>query len=480
MVSPENKSKRGYTKHPHRPAHILIVDDDTPVRNIIRESLRGEGYKTTEATTGSQALELIQGPTRRGRGRFDLVMLDVRLPDMDGLDVFARVRKDYPHLPVVIMTAHPKDDLAIELRSQGALRYLPKPFDLEEMERLIRRELFPPNAAEAITRLRDEYRLHPPRYGLVGNSPAMQDVYEQIGLLARNKSSDRVLITGETGTGKTKVAHTLHRTSLRATGPFEEVNCANLPETALESELFGHVKGSYTGGSYEREGRFTLAHRGTLFLDEIGNMSRKTQEGVLGVINNGVFRKFGGEEDIKVDVRIISATNENLEEKIAAGRFRSDLYHRLTVIEIDLPPLRERKDDIPSIVAYILSRRRDETAEISQKALEKLLRYDWPGNIRELENVIERAIALSADQIIDEGDIRLKTEHLLVSPEQAARESRPFTETINQVYADYEARMIRAALELEKGNLIQTAARLHMDQEELEILMRDLEIKYSF
>lgn len=474
-----SETPRNIGQQVQRPPQILIIEDDIGVRGIIRASLKEEGYHTTEVATGAKALEQIRGP-RRGHRRFDLVMLDVKLPDMDGLDVFTQIRKARPRLPIVIMTAHPRDDLAIDLVTEGAASYLPKPFDIDKMLELIRRELVLSTEAEEITKLRDEYRQNPPRYGLVGDSPTMQKVYQQIGLLARNRSSARVLITGETGTGKTRVAATLHKTSPRATGPFEEVNCANLPENALESELFGHVKGSFTSGIYEREGRFTLAHGGTLFLDEIGNMSPGTQEKILGVINNGTFRKYGGSEDIRTDVRIISATHEDLLANIAVGEFRSDLYHRLRVVEINLPPLRERKEDIPKILAYTLSRLRDGTTMISQKALEKLLRYDWPGNVRELENIIERAIALSPNRIIDEDGIQIEPEsRLVVSPEQAAREGRPFTETLNLVYADYELRMIRAALELEKGNISRVAARLHIDPEEMEAIVRDLRIKFS-
>ncbi|MCO5219353.1 MAG: sigma-54 dependent transcriptional regulator [Thermomicrobiales bacterium] len=378
---------------------ILIADDDASMREMLREFLADEGYETIEVETGSAVESAIseQNPA--------LVLMDIRLPDKSGLDVLKELKG--PQKPVIVMTAFGGSGVAIEAMRLGAYDYITKPFDLDDVSQVLKRYFDHRQLTQHVAELSEAITRNDPSDPLVGNSPAMQEVYKQIGRVAASDAT--VLITGETGTGKELIASILHRTSRYSRGRLVKVNCAALPESLLESELFGHEKGAFTGAVAQRKGRFELADKGTIFLDEIGEMTLATQKKLLRVLQEREFERVGGQLTVKVDTRVIAATNKILTQEVEAGRFREDLYYRLNVIDIYLPPLREREGDIPLLVEALIDRHRSNPGttpiRISQGALEKLETYSWPGNVRELENVVQRALVLAQGGVISEQHI---------------------------------------------------------------------------
>jgi two-component system response regulator AtoC len=355
-----------------------------------------EGYSVLEAATGTEVVQQV------GQASPDLVIMDVRMPELDGIEALQKVKSLSPKTSVLIMTAFGSSNFAIKAMELGAFDYITKPFELDKISHTVRRAFDYQDLAQEVEVLRDEISTLVQTERIVGNSAPMQEVYKTVGKVA--KADATVLVTGESGTGKELVAEALHFNSNRRSGPMVKVSCAALPETLLEAELFGHEKGSFTGAMAMRKGRFELADKGTIFLDEIAEMSLATQTKLLRVLQDRKIERVGSSLPIKVDIRVICATNKDLQKLVEQSKFRDDLFYRLNVINIHMPPLRERKEDIAALVEHFLAKHRysatAQPAAISEEALKRLTEYDWPGNVRELENVVERAVVLSRGQII--------------------------------------------------------------------------------
>jgi two-component system nitrogen regulation response regulator NtrX len=377
---------------------ILVIDDEAAIRDSLKMTLEYEGYEFVGAPTGQEGLAIAE------RDAPDLVLLDVKMPGMDGIEVLERLRSISDALPVVVVSGHGTISTAVEATKKGAFDFIEKPFSSERVLVSLRNAL-------AQRQLHDENRTLKKavevRHQMVGESAALRGVMAAIARAAPTNAT--VLIQGESGVGKELVARTIHRNSLRSRERFVQVNCAAIPEELIESELFGHEKGSFTGATEKQVGKFEQADRGTIFLDEVGDMSQKTQAKVLRVLQEGEVERLGSARTIKVDVRVIAATNKNLEEEIEKGHFREDLYFRLAVIPIQVPPLRERAEDIPLLVRHYMdgfSRENNmRPKRITQAALDALQRYRWKGNIRELRNTVERMIIMSGGETIDVGDL---------------------------------------------------------------------------
>lgn len=384
-------------------ATILIIDDEEGIRDTLQGILEDEGYSVLTASSAEEGLDLLQksGP--------DLVILDIWLPNMDGIEALSRIREASSELPVIMISGHANVDLAVKATKLGAYDFLEKPLSLDRIILTLERAL---DKTFLLRKYRELKKDVEKKVVLIGNSSALKYIREQIQLAA--KSNARVLLTGESGVGKEVIARLLHAESDRADRPFVEMNCAAIPQELIESELFGHEKGSFTGAFEAKKGKFELAHQGTLFLDEIGDMSLATQAKVLRVLETQTFQKVGGNKNIQVDVRIIAATNKNLVEEIKKEKFREDLYFRLNVITIDIPPLRERKDDIPELADHFLEMfaadYRRQKKSITDRALKKLQFYEWPGNVRELRNFIEKMVIMVADDAIDEKQVEFPAE----------------------------------------------------------------------
>ncbi len=376
---------------------ILIADDEQFICELLRDLLEPEGAQVRMVGSGTEALAAIDAEEP------DLAILDVRMGPPDGLAILRTLRDRGSDLPVLIITAQDSSTVTIEAMQHGAYDYIAKPFDLDTVLMVVRRAVEYRRLTQRVRSLEQQVGGKDPRDILIGRSPAMQQVYKLIGRVANSTAT--VLITGDSGTGKELVAQVIHRSSPRREGPFVVVNCAALPETLLESELFGHEKGAFTGAMAQRKGRFEQATKGTIFLDEIGEMSLTTQKKLLRVLQERSFERVGGNVTVKVDVRVITATNRDLEYEVAQGNFREDLYYRLNVINIHMPPLCERSDDIPLLVQHFLSRKARAAniplPRITEEAQEQLLNYSWPGNVRQLENTIERAVVLSQGRLIE-------------------------------------------------------------------------------
>ena len=374
------------------PRSILVVDDEADIRSLLSDLLKDEGYRVQQAKTGAEAIAAV------AKSMPDLVMMDVKLPDQDGLAVLRQLKREHADLEVIVMTAFGGSSSAIKAMEHGAYDYVTKPFEIDDLLATLRRVFEHADMSHEVSTLRLELgKSAAERERIVGASKPMLEVFKLIGKVASSDAT--VLITGESGTGKELVAEALHRASKRNPHPLIKVSCAALPETLLETELFGHEKGSFTGAMTMRKGRFETANKGTIFLDEIGEMTLATQTKLLRILQEREFERIGSNVPIKVDIRVITATNRDLAAEVEKGRFREDLYYRLNVIHIDMPPLRERKDDIPLLVEHFLVKYRDSPSAIpttiSEEALQRLVDYDWPGNVRELENAIERAVVLS-------------------------------------------------------------------------------------
>ncbi|MHB8076436.1 sigma-54-dependent transcriptional regulator [Desulfosporosinus fructosivorans] len=365
---------------------ILIIDDEEHLCWALEKGLRQEGYQVITATRGKEGLELIQNETP------SLVILDLKMPEMDGLEVLVKAKDLIPKLPVIMITAHGTIDTAIEAMKLGAIDYITKPFDLDELKIVVKQALMVSRLREEVVFLRSE--LNKKHGRILGNSPAIQEVNTLIERVADSNAT--VLITGESGTGKEVTALSIHNLSYRRDKSYVPINCAALPESLLESELFGHEKGSFTGAVVRKIGRFELADKGTIFLDEVTEMPLSMQVKLLRVLQERQFERVGGNESIKIDVRIIAATNRDPMDCIKNGTFREDLYYRLNVLPIHIPPLRLRTEDIPLLVMHFLQKFNPSQEQmISPEAIGLLMNYEWPGNIRELQNVIERSVILS-------------------------------------------------------------------------------------
>ena len=379
-------------------ARILIVDDEDGIRKVLRQLLEYEGHEVRTAGGGGEAITVFE------EFEPDVTFLDVKMARMDGLEVLMRLRASDPDAIIIMISGHGTIETAVEATRRGAYDFLEKPLDTDRILVTLRNALQQRGLAQENARLRDEVES---RYEIVGSSFAIRALLDRIEKVAPTDA--RVLITGENGTGKELVARAIHRLSTRAEGPFVEVNCAAIPAELIESELFGHVKGSFTGAFADRSGKFEQADGGTLFLDEIGDMSPAAQAKVLRALQEGVITRVGGERPIRVDVRVIAATNKDLKQEIARGRFREDLYFRLNVVPIHVPPLRERRDDIPMLIRHFariaVERQRLPDRKFSQGAIERLCAMDWPGNVRELRNTVERLLILARGQEITPADV---------------------------------------------------------------------------
>jgi DNA-binding NtrC family response regulator len=370
---------------------ILVVDDEKSIRNTLRDILAYENYEVSDADSGITALEMLK------QAEFDVILLDIKMPQMDGMEALDHILSEY-ETPVIMISGHGTIETAVEAIKKGAFDYIAKPLDLNRLLGTIRNAL---DKSRLLSETRFLKKKVSKKYEMIGDSEVMQGIYEMIDRVAPTHA--RVLITGDNGTGKELVARQLHEKSQRSKGPFIEVNCAAIPSELIESNLFGHEKGSFTSAIKQRKGDFELASGGTLFLDEIGDMSLSAQAKVLRALQENKIMRVGGEKDIPVDVRVIAATNKNLTEEIAGGRFREDLYHRLSVIIIHVPPLHERKDDIPLLANYFMEEICAEQGKpmifFTDDALEELMHMKWSGNIRELRNVVERLTILCDGQI---------------------------------------------------------------------------------
>ncbi|MBW1782767.1 MAG: sigma-54-dependent Fis family transcriptional regulator [Deltaproteobacteria bacterium] len=382
-----------YTKDIHR---VLIVDDEAVVRNGISRALHGKGMAPKSAANGQEALDTLRAEP------FDLVLLDIRMPDMDGVTVLQQIHTQYPDTDVIMITGYPTIDSAVRCTKLGALDYLIKPFRLDDLEAALRKANLARVPSQPHAIVNNGLKIDSMKHLIIGQSRPMQKIFEKILRVAPTDST--VLITGESGTGKELVAQAIHAKSHRKEREFVAVDCSSLVETLLESELFGHVKGSFTGAHQTKHGFFELANHGTFFFDEIGNLSLNIQAKLLRVIQEREFMKVGDQQKITLDIRIISASNSELSESIRKGNFREDLYYRLSVVPIHLPPLRERKEDIPLLIRHCLDKlsrkMKKSRLEVSSEAMDILTEYAWPGNVRELEHAMERILILEDTDII--------------------------------------------------------------------------------
>jgi two-component system nitrogen regulation response regulator NtrX len=380
---------------------ILIIEDEAAIRRVLLRILSEENsnYKVSESEDGVQGINLVENEN------FDLILCDIKMPKMDGIEVLTQIKKIKPEIPVIMISGHGDLDTAVHSMRLGAFDYISKPPDLNRLLNTVRIALDSKQLFVENKRLKKKVQK---KYEMIGKSPSITHIKEMIEKVA--PSDARVLITGANGSGKELVAHWLHEKSLRNKGPLIEVNCAAIPSELIESELFGHKKGSFTGASKDRAGKFETANNGTLFLDEIGDMSLSAQAKVLRALQESEISRVGSDQNIKVNVRVIAATNKDLQKEISAGNFREDLYHRLAVILIKVPLLNERRQDIPLLIQHFSKKISEEqgtvSKEFSKNAITMLQKYDWTGNIRELRNVIERLIILSGEQV-SENDVKL-------------------------------------------------------------------------
>jgi nitrogen regulation protein NR(I) len=458
---------------------ILIVDDDQSMRYSLNRMLEGQGLQLSLAKNGAEALERFE------LDRPDLVVMDIKMPGQSGLEVLREIKEKDPKALVILMTAFGTTETAIEAMKYGAFDYILKPFDIPQMRGLVERALEVSRMMKKIVSLPDREKAEAAEETLVGSSAAMQQIYKMIGQVAPTEVT--VLLRGESGTGKEMVARAVYHHSRRGDKPFLPVNCAAIPETLLESELFGHEKGSFTGALTRRIGKFEQCHEGTLFLDEIGDMTPATQAKILRVLQDRQFERLGGSERITVDVRVIVATNKDLEKAIRDGSFRQDLYYRLKVVTLQLPALRDRKEDIPELVRYFLQRFRAdinrEVADISPRALEKLMRYHWPGNVRELENTVKRALVIAkghtllAEDFLPDGmDAEMGPAEHLELEERLEKLMEPvFKELLElsrrspgaDLMSELEKILIKRALQETRGNQVQAAILLGISRNTL-------------
>jgi two-component system nitrogen regulation response regulator NtrX len=431
---------------------VLIIDDEEGIRDSLTGIIVDEGYRCEAVDSGEAGLAFIDNEIP------DLIFLDVWLPGIDGLETLVKLRAKVPELAVIMISGHGTIETAVKATTAGAYDFIEKPLSLERIVHSAKLALEQGTLVKENRQLRDTLSQ---KWILIGESSPMKQIRSQIEMVARSNS--RVLVTGDSGTGKEIVAHQIHELSERRNGPFVGVNCAAIPHELIESELFGHEKGSFTGAFEQKKGKFELANKGTLFLDEIGDMSYLTQAKLLRVLESQEIQRVGGSKSISVDTRVIAATNQNIQELIRDGKFREDLYFRLNVIPVFLPPLRDRKEDIPSLVKYFLEQLAVEygqpSKQLNNKALDRLMEHSWPGNIRELKNLIERLVIMSPDNEITSASISLQGQ----APCSAYFDIKALREAREAFEKDFIARKLSEndwnisrtadALEIERSNL---------------------------
>ena len=473
---------------------ILIADDDRSIRTVLTQALGRAGYQVRSSSNAATLWRWVE------EGEGDLVITDVVMPDENGLDLIPRIKRIRPDLRIIVMSAQSTLMTAVKAAQRGAFEYLPKPFDLTELLSVVSRALATPSEPSATA---SEPKDSEERLPLIGRSAAMQEIYRTI---ARLTTADlTVMINGESGTGKELVARALHDYGKRRTGPFVAINMAAIPRELIESELFGHERGAFTGATNRTQGRFEQANGGTLFLDEIGDMPPEAQTRLLRVLQEGEFTSVGGRQPIKANVRIIAATHRDLRSAIRQGQFREDLFYRLNVVPIRLPPLRERAEDIPLLARHFLDRARDDglpSKMLDSGAIDRLKQHGWPGNVRELENVMRRLAALCPDETISAATIAAELteseappplalpgaapagpEPLVVAVERHIKEFLAahndgigVTDIYDQIIAEVERPLIRMTLSATRGNQIKAAAMLGLNRNTLRKKIRDLDI----
>jgi nitrogen regulation protein NR(I) len=458
--------------------HVLIVDDELNIRRVLAAMLAREGYEVTTAGNGEQALAVLQ------KTPVHVVVTDLVMPGMSGLKLLERTAVEFPDIPVIMITAHGTVDSAVQALKAGAFDYITKPFEQEELKKVIAKAI----RAHELERQNVHGSAAPPP--LVGLSPPMRQVYEIVGKVADSPST--VLVTGESGTGKELIARELHRNSSRRDKPLIKVNCAAIPKDLVESELFGYERGAFTGAVGSKPGRFELADGGTLFLDEIGEIPVETQVKLLRALQESEFERVGGIKTLHVDVRLIAATNRDLKALIADGRFREDLYYRLAVVPIALPPLRDRKGDIPLLVEHFIrkydQRLGKKVERVDDEAMQMLLAYGWPGNIRELENVMERSVLFADGPVILGASLPDAMRDRLPGPAVpiaavgplgaiAAPSGASMKEIVRQAQAELEKELIGRALEETGGNVTRAAKRLQISRKSLQVKMKELGLR---
>jgi two-component system nitrogen regulation response regulator NtrX len=437
--------------------HILIVDDERAIQTSLRGVLEDEGYRVTAVGSAEEAL------ARLADDAPDLVFLDIWMPGMDGLEALAEIKQRRPETAVVMISGHGTIETAVKATKLGAYDFVEKPLSLEKTLLVVERTLEHARLEQQHRQLRERVERG---QEIVGKSAIIEELRQQIAVAA--PTTGRVLIHGESGSGKELVARAIHARSTRAEGPFVEVNCAAVPEELIESELFGHERGAFTGAVARRRGKFELADGGTLFLDEIGDMSVKTQAKVLRVLEEQAFERVGGKETIRVDVRVITASNQNLQEQIGAGRFREDLFYRLNVIPIEVPPLRKRREDIPPLVQHFIALfsaengRRPKT--IAAEALAYFLTYDWPGNVRELRNMVERLVIMAPRDVIGPEDL---PPPLRTREEPEAGEDPQRDRKLKDARDAFERAYILGELRAHEWNMTRTAEKLGIERSHL-------------
>jgi DNA-binding NtrC family response regulator len=456
---------------------VLVVEDEAAIRLALTGLLTREGYEVHQSASGADALERLHGET------FDLVLTDLALgAGPSGMDVLRASKQGAPETPVVMITAHGSEKIAVEAIKTGAEDYVPKPFDNDEIRVVLRRALARTRLERENRELREridrEWRFE----NLIGSGAGMRRVFETIRKVAETDLT--VLVRGESGTGKELVAQALHQRSPRRSRPFVAVNCAAISRELVESELFGHEKGAFTGADARRVGRFEAARGGTIFLDEIGDMPAATQAKVLRVLQERTFERVGGNQPVDVDVRVVAATHRDLEEEVRRGRFREDLYYRLKVVEVDLPALRERPEDVPALVEHFLAalatRLERKKSPITPAALARLTRHAWPGNGRELRNVVEQAAVLASGPAIDEEDLRLPATADLGEGFAAAGppgSDGSFSDAKRNAVEHFERSFLLAALRAHDGNVSRTAAAIGMVRQSLQQKIRELGLR---
>ena len=453
-------------------AKILIAEDEKNQRDLLEGFLKKEGFAVEAVADGREVLQKLQ------ENFFDMALLDYKMPELDGLQTLREVRKLYPDLPIVMMTAYGTVETAVASMKEGALDYLIKPIDLDELFLLLQKVIERSNLIKENRELKAQLQ---ERYGfthIIYGSPKMEEV---MGLVARvAPSQTTILIRGESGTGKELIANAIHYAGPRSGKPWVKVSCAAIPDTLLESELFGHEKGAFTGAVQRRIGRFEEADGGSIFLDEIGDLPPSTQVKLLTILQDKEFQRLGSNITLKTDVRVITATHRNLEEAMKKGEFREDLYYRLNVISIHLPPLRERKDDIPLLIDYFLKKYSKENqksiSDISKEARALLLRYPYPGNVRELENLIERAVVLCRGEIISTQDLPF---HLREEKSERLWESSTKEKSLPESLEEIERDSIVKALHQHQGIQTKAAESLGISERVLRYKMKKYQIRFD-
>jgi two-component system, NtrC family, response regulator HydG len=443
---------------------ILIVDDETAHCQMLEAVLKAEKYATRRAQDGQSAIEAVK------ERFYDLILMDIRMNRVGGVEALKKIKEISPDIPIIMMTAYASVDTAVQAMRSGAYDYLTKPLDIDELKILVAKALRHHQLEKENIFLKEQLGSRFDFSNIIGRSRTMKELLETVAMVAPSEAT--VLILGESGTGKELIANAIHQNSPRNNHPFIKVNCAALPETLLESELFGHEKGAFTGAVSRRQGRFHLAHKGSILLDEIAEMSMATQSKILRVLQEREFEPIGSSETVKVDTRIITATNKNLQEEVKANRFREDLYYRINVVNLNVPSLRERRDDIPLLVDFFLKRYAKKNHRnlkgFTPKAMDLLMRYDWPGNIRELENVVERSVIMVRGDFITPDEFpgvlkSLDPEYEQISAEMLSGKS----------LKEMEKAMIMRTLQETDGNRTRAAEILGISRRTLQLKLKE-------